>query len=408
MSWKSIAPRAVAASLTLVFGCCLVHARPVRATEEQTEAAAPVASAAKAVGTVKAISGNVITLSTDAGATVGVTVLDSARVVRIAPGQKDLRDATAIPLSTVQVGDRIFARGATAADGTSVTASSVILMKQADLTAQQERDREDWQKRGVGGLVTIVAAGNGSVTISTQIAGETKPVTVHISKQSIIRRYSPDSVKFDDAKPSTLDEVKIGDQLRARGTRSADATELTAEEIVSGTFRNIAGTVVSTDAGSNTVTVMDLGTKKPLILKITPDSQLRKLPLMVAQRIATRLRGDTPNGAPGSATPSAGSASPSKPGDGAGNANVGPRSGGAPDFQQMLKRMPAATLTDLQKGDAVMIVATQGTATTQPNAITLLSGVEPILSASPNGSRAAMLLSPWNLNGGGGDAVAGP
>jgi hypothetical protein len=71
----------------------------------------------------------------------------------------------------------------------------------------------------------------------------------------------------------------------------------------------------------------------------------------------------------------------------------------------MLKRMPAVTLADLQKGDAVMIVATPGTTDTQPTAITLLSGVEPILSASPNSSRAAMLLSPWNL--GGGEAAAG-
>jgi hypothetical protein len=82
------------------------------------------------------------------------------------------------------------------------------------------------------------------------------------------------------------------------------------------------------------------------------------------------------------------------------------RSGGPPDFQQMLKRMPAVTLADLQKGDAVMIVTTEGTASTQPTAITLLSGVESILSASPNGNQAAMLLSPWNL-GGGGDAAAG-
>jgi hypothetical protein len=67
--------------------------------------------------------------------------------------------------------------------------------------------------------------------------------------------------------------------------------------------------------------------------------------------------------------------------------------------------MPAVTLTDLQKGDAVMIVTTQGTANTEPTAITLLSGVEPILSASPNSTRAAMLLSPWNLGGAGADAA---
>ncbi len=73
----------------------------------------------------------------------------------------------------------------------------------------------------------------------------------------------------------------------------------------------------------------------------------------------------------------------------------------------MLNRMPAVTLADLQKGDAIMIVTTEGSANSQPTAITLLSGVEPILSASPDSNRAAMLLSPWNLGGGGGEAAAG-
>src|SRR5208337_3006007 len=149
-----------------------------------------------------------------------------------------------------------------------------------------------------------------------------------------------------------------------------------------------------------------LATKQPVTLRITADSQLRKLPAMVAQRIALRLRGDSPNGAPGASTAGAGPSA--REGQATPNGGAeGSRPGGPPDFQQMLNRMPAVTLTDLQKGDAVMVVTTQGTATTQPTAITLLSGVEPILSASPNSNRAAMLLSPWNLGGGGGDATAG-
>jgi hypothetical protein len=89
------------------------------------------------------------------------------------------------------------------------------------------------------------------------------------------------------------------------------------------------------------------------------------------------------------------------------------RSGRAPDFQQMLNRMPAVTLSDLHKGDAVMIVATQGTSSNEGSsngrsshggtsnegtAITLLTGVEPILQAAPSGGKA-MMLSPWSLSG---------
>jgi len=379
------------------------------AASDQPQAAPQTEStsaAAKPVGTVKALSGNVITLTTDAGSTVNVVVQDSTRLVRIAPGQKDLKDAAPAQLPDVQVGDRVLARGKASDDGKSVVASSVVIMKGSDVTAKQQRDREDWQKRGVGGLVSRVDAGSGTITLAAPALGDAKPVTIHISKNTIVRRYSPDSVKFDDAKPGALDQINAGDQLRARGLRSEDGSELAAEEIVSGTFLNIAGTVASTDAANNTMSVMDVVTKKPVTLRFTADSQLRKLPPMVAQRIAQRLRGGSSDGEPGAsapgATPQAASGQTAQPGGGGGS-----RPGGLPDFQQMLKRMPAVTLADLQKGDAVMIVTTQGTATTQPTAITLLSGVEPILSASPNSNRAAMLLSPWNLGGGGGDAAAG-
>jgi hypothetical protein len=80
------------------------------------------------------------------------------------------------------------------------------------------------------------------------------------------------------------------------------------------------------------------------------------------------------------------------------------RSGAAPDFQQMLSHMPAVALGDLHKGDAVMMVTTEGSPSSASTAITLLSGVEPILRAAPNGSQA-MMLTPWSLGGGpGGDA----
>jgi hypothetical protein len=66
--------------------------------------------------------------------------------------------------------------------------------------------------------------------------------------------------------------------------------------------------------------------------------------------------------------------------------------------------MPAATLADLLKGDAVMIVATSGSIGAATTAITLLAGVEPILQASPNGGQS--LLTPWSLNSApGGDAA---
>lgn len=361
---------------------------------------------ARRIGAIKAMNGNALTLTPDSGPDVAVTVQPNARILRIAPGEKDLKNAAPVQLQDLHVGDRVRVRGQASADGATMVALEVIVIPHSDLQALHEQERADWQKRGLGGLVSAVDPTTGAITISVTALGGKKELAVHTSKNTIFRRYAPDSVKFDDAKPSTLQEIRPGDQLRARGDRSADGSELTAEEIVTGSFRNVAGLVNSVDASSGTITVQDLLSKKQVQVKITSESQLHKLPSEMAQRIAMRLKGSMPPGTPGASAgsaPAPGNGQPSaaqgevRPGGG-GMVGGGMRQGGAPDFQQMLNRMPAVTIADLHKGDAVLIVTTQGTATGGGTAITLLSGVEPILQAAPTGSQA-MMLAPWSLGG---------
>ncbi len=74
-------------------------------------AAQTSAPAAHPVGTVKAISGSTITLSTDAGQSYTVTVEDGARILQIAPGSTDLKSAQVIALTDIAVGDRILVTG---------------------------------------------------------------------------------------------------------------------------------------------------------------------------------------------------------------------------------------------------------------------------------------------------------
>jgi Domain of unknown function (DUF5666) len=415
--WKRLVHRKLrpmSAACLILTGLRLASAQPLQAqTAPQPSSQTP--AAARPVGTIKSISANTIILTTDAGGDVTVQVQDATKFVRIAPGQKDLKDATPIQLADVQPGDRILVRGKLADDGKSVVASSVIAMKKADIAEKQSRDREEWQKHGFGGLVTSIDVASSTIIVALPVPGERKNEAVHLSKDTILRRYALDSVKFDDAKPAPIDQIKPGDQLRARGTRSADAADFTADEIVSGTFRNLAGTISAIDSSSGTITVQDLVSKKPITVRITAESQLRKLPPPMAQRIAMRLKG-TSTEAQASAPVPSGAGSPanvaqatqtggSVPG-GSGGAGR-PGVGGAADLQQTISRMPAATLSDLQKGDAVMIVATEGGANGVSTVITLLGGVEPILEASPKSS-ASTILSPWSLSSGGGGEAAAP
>lgn len=368
---------------------------------------------AKRIGAIKAINGSTLTLSQDSGPDITATVASNARILRIAPGTKDLKDATAIQLQDLQVGDRVRVRGQASADGNAIAALEVIVMARTDLEARHQQDQQDWQKRGIGGLVSSVDAAGGTVEISVTGLSGKKEITVQASKTTVVRRYASDSVKFDDAKVSTLQAIHPGDQLRARGERSADGSQMTADEIVTGSFRNVAGTVNSVDAGAGTISVQDLLSKKAIVVKITKESQLHKLPPEMAQRIAMRLKSSLPPGTLGAG--SSGSGAPAGNGgqgtaDGAaaagggthgggmnGGAPGGMRAGGGADFQQILNRMPTVTLADLHKGDAVVIVATEG-GDSAATAITLLTGVEPILQAAPTAGQA-MMLTPWSLGG---------
>ncbi|MBV9179936.1 MAG: hypothetical protein JO356_01375 [Acidobacteria bacterium] len=365
----------------------------------------------KAVGTVKSIRGNSLVLVVDSGGEMAVTFSDSARIVRAKPGQSDLKTATPIQISDIQIGDRVATRGQVT-EGNSLAASVAIVMTQGDVAERRQQEREEW-RRGIGGIVKEVNPGTETLTLANALLASGKPIVVHVAKDTALLRYAADSVRFDDAKPGTFDQIKPGDQLRARGTKNADGNEFTAAAIVSGRFRDIAGTVVSTDAANKTITVNDMTVKQPITVKVSGDSQLRKLPQMMAMALAMRLKGGAPGGgeagpvAPGNGTLRPGSSGGGGPGVPPGNVNrregqAGPgpngRAGaGPPDFQQMLSRMPPVSLGDLNKGDAVMLVATQGNAESSPTAITLLAGVEPILSAAPAGTRASTILSPWNL-----------
>jgi len=420
--------RGNALAVVLVAGLSWVTLSPAWAAPMQ--AAAAPAPGSRVSGTVTAITGNVLTVKDDKGTESKVTLEDSARVLQLPAGAKSLSAATPIKVSDIAVGDRILAK--TTSDGSNYTASTVVAMKQADVANLQQRELQDWKTRSVNGLVKSVDPVADTVTISTGNGPTAKTVVVQASKTTSIRRYAPDSTKFDDAKPATLDQINPGDQLRAKGNKNEDGTQLTADAIVAGTFHNIAGTVISVDAAADKVVVNDLATKKPFTIDVNADSQLHKLSPMMAQGIAMRLKGGTAGaGAPGAASGgAAGSGAPAAPAGGAGQsggagggagswqghapgANGGQppaAGGGAPgqrggDVQQMLNRAPALALTDLKKGDAIMVLTTEGQTPGEATAVTLLAGVEPLLQASPSASQSVLSAS-WNL-GGGGAAAAG-
>jgi hypothetical protein len=360
----------------------------------------PATLSPRVLGTIQSINGKSLTVLSDSGTASSVNIEDATKLLQIEPGKTDLKEASPLTLSDLQPGDRVLIRGVMADDGKTLRAASLIAMKKAAISEKQNKERAEWQ-HGVGGLVKSVDPAAETVLLTTNGFSANKEIVLHLGKDAVLRRYAPDSTRFDAAKPAPLSAVQSGDQLRARGTRSADGGSFDATEIVSGTFHNIAGTVTTIDVAAKTVIVQDLATKSPVTLNVTSESQMRKLPAAVAERLAARLKGQSaePPASPGGTTAAPAQRQQSQPSDqAAGSSAAGNRGGGA-DFQQMLARMPAAGLADLRKGDAVMVVSTPGSEKDSPSVVTLLAGVEAILRASPKGGQD-MILSPWSLGGG--------
>ena len=360
--------------------------------------------APRVLGTIQAIKDQTLTVLTDSGTASTVVIEDATRLLQIEPGKTDLKEARPLPLADLQPGDRVLVRGAFTADGKTLRAASLVAMKKGAISEKQNKERAEWQ-RGVGGLVKSIDPAAQALVLTTSGFSGNQEVVLHLAKDAALRRYAPDSTRFDAAKPAPLSAVQVGDQLRARGSRGPDGASFEAVEAVSGTFRNVAGTVTSIDTPGHTVVIHDLASKSDVTLRVSGESQMRKLPAPFAERLAARLKNPSAEASaqppPGqqNASPAAPAQhqAPQQPEQGAVATTGGSRAGG--DFQQMLARMPAASLADLQKGDAVMVVTTEGSDRDSPTVITLLAGVEPILRASPKGAQD-MILSPWTLGGG--------
>jgi hypothetical protein len=361
----------------------------------QTPAPAPAAATIPPkLGTVKAVSGSAITVATDAGPTVTINVPDGARVQQLAVGSTDLKTAKPAQFADIAVGDRVLAAVKAGDTSDSFVAKQVVVMKSADIAQMQAAQQADWRARGMGGIVSAVDAAAGTVTITSGA----KKVVITTTSKTQFKRFASDSVQYQDAKPGTIAQIQVKDQLQARGTKSADGLSMQAEEVLSGSFEDLSGLILSADATAGTITLKDLATKKVVTVTVTANSELRNMPAQMATRFAAQTNGSAGAQAGGGAGGAGGGGYGG--GGTAGGGGGGMRRPAGADLSQMIPRFPAVKLTDLHKGDAVMIVASEpapGTSTV--TAITVLTGVDAILTANPNGG---MNLSSWSIGGGGG------
>ena len=359
---------------------------------------------ARATGDVTQIQPGHMTIHTAKG-DVQVNLPDDVKLLRVPPGAKDLKSAEPIAATAISAGDRAVVLGHLASDQQTIDATRVVVMTKSDIASLHQSEIQEWQTRGIEGIVKSVDTDKNEITIAAPNhpptpGNLTHPVILTTTPKTRILRYAPNSVQFADAQPSAITSLKAGDQLRALGTKSDDGSHYAADEVVFGTFHNIGATVLAVDTDAHTLSVKNLATNKQLMVHVNADCKMHELPEFVAQMIA-RLTTGAPIGAAGG--PPAGGAQGGPAGGGGGM-----RRGGVSNLSQALERMPAITLNDIKRGEPIVIFSTEGTSPSEVTALYILTGVEPILAAQPKGG-GEMNLGTWNLSlGGGGGGEGGP
>lgn len=357
----------------------------------------PGIAAKHAIGEVKTIdaAAKQLTIKTDAGSMVTVTLSDKTAYKKLAPGEQSLTNATDVTIADLAEGDRIMARGTVSEDRKSVPAAMVIVMTKGDLAKKQDAERSEWRRRGILGVITALKPDTTEITISNRTMAGTQTVVLPVTDKTEMRRYAPDSIKFSDAKPSQFNELKVGDQLRALGDRDADPLRFKPQKVVTGSFRTVGGKVTAVDAATGEIKITELEKKTPLTIVIKQDAVLRRFP-PAAEMAAMMGRGPGgPGGAPGAGAPpaqgqgtqpaarpqgpGAGGQGPGGPGAGGPGAG-GP--GGRPGFNinEMLERLPTISIADVKVGDTIIVSSTQGVDPTRLTAISLVSGADTLFA----------------------------
>ena len=300
-----------------------------------------------------------VIVKTAAGNEVTVTLSDRTTFRRIPPGEKTKDKFIPITPTDFGVGDSVFARGRMTDDRKTMPALEFYVMSKAEIAQKRERERDEWSKRGIAGTVSSVNAATNEISLDTRTPEGPKPIVVAANAQTQFRRYAPDSMRFSDAKPSSFAEVKVGDQLRALGTKSADGARFTPEEIVAGSFQTIGGAITEISAEKQEVKINDAQSKQVVTVVVTNDSSLRKLTPELLEGLKK----------------------------------------GTGDLQEMFDRLPTFTLAELKAGDSILISSTKSADPARVTAIAVVSGVGPLLQNTQAGRAAAVSLGAMSLGG---------
>jgi hypothetical protein len=307
----------------------------------------------------------------DGGRALWVKFGPETEVVMVAPGERDLGHARPARITDIARQDRVmvsFVAG-------MPEARRIVLISAGAIARRDAAERLDWEARGISGIVASVDGDRIDLEIRNPQGAQ--HTTIVVTAKTAVRRYAPDSVKFIEAEPATLAEVAAGDQVRARGDRSEDGSRITADDVVFGTFLTTLGTVAGVDREAGEMTILDLASKRPLVVRLSADTQMKKMPDIREMLFGHAKSGETQEAAHPPAT-----------------------------MAEMLQHLPAGGIDDLKAGTSVVVTSTRGATAGRVTGIMVIANVDAIIQMAQSQAPGASPMDALNRMHGG--MMSGP
>ena len=247
-------------------------------------------------------------------------------------------------------------------------ACAALLPTTRGAPAQNGNEAGARQRQRVFGVVTAVDAARKLIVVRARRGEDFEAVTLDASGSVRFLRFAPDSLRAADAQPSSFADLKVGDTLRATGERSADAARFVPEEIITGSFTRVIGIVSAVDPARGELTVRNEQTGQTVTVAVGQRSTLKRITPEFERTVAERVE----RAARAAEQRASGKAAQANSNGNAAAPREGERRGAS--LQQMFESLPAVTVADLRKGDAVVVTATPGADSSRATAVTLVTG----------------------------------
>lgn len=166
------------------------------------------------------------------------------------------------------------------------------VVRRTDLHQAQADFLVGWQRNSLYGVLTSIdVSGRAFVVKPLAPSNSDMPVRISVPESARLRAALPDARSIQESASFRLEDVKPGEPVYVRGSRSGNGSDMTASLVLRGGYRGILGTLIEVQTLSSLIRIREFGTDKTLTIKMALGAVYR-----TTENITDPMRVETASG----------------------------------------------------------------------------------------------------------------